>query len=177
MALITCPECGKQVSSFAPMCPNCGYPMVSMNSNSVSEKAAPKSRTQQSKYKYSQCKPTEYENKKNKFKYTGSATAISIPDEVTCISDKSFKKVKAIYLGNHVETIHRVEVEWFDVSDDNPYFSSVDGVLFNKDKTELVRYPVLCDSKEYEVPISCKTIKKEAFYGAKNSNQLPCTTC
>lgn len=172
MALITCPECGKQVSSLAPMCPNCGYPIASMNSNPETEKAAPKSSTQQSKYKYSQCKPSEYENKKNKFKYSGSASAILIPDDVTCISDKSFKRVKAICLGNNVETVHRVEVEWFDVSEDNPFFSSVDGVLFNKDKTELVRYPVLRDSKEYKVPNYCVTIKKEAFYGAKKLESI-----
>lgn len=27
MALITCPECGKQVSDSAEACPNCGYPI------------------------------------------------------------------------------------------------------------------------------------------------------
>lgn len=27
MALITCPECGKQVSSVASTCPYCGYPV------------------------------------------------------------------------------------------------------------------------------------------------------
>ena len=27
MALITCPECGKEVSDKAKMCPNCGYPI------------------------------------------------------------------------------------------------------------------------------------------------------
>jgi uncharacterized membrane protein YdbT with pleckstrin-like domain len=28
MALINCPECGKQVSSEAPTCPACGYPIA-----------------------------------------------------------------------------------------------------------------------------------------------------
>ena len=27
MALIICPECGKQVSDCANTCPNCGYPI------------------------------------------------------------------------------------------------------------------------------------------------------
>lgn len=35
MALIKCPECGNEISSFAKACPNCGYPieevMVSYN--------------------------------------------------------------------------------------------------------------------------------------------------
>src|SRR5690242_21822291 len=28
MALINCPECGKQVSTAAKSCPNCGYPVA-----------------------------------------------------------------------------------------------------------------------------------------------------
>jgi uncharacterized membrane protein YdbT with pleckstrin-like domain len=28
MALINCPECGKQVSNAAPTCPQCGYPVA-----------------------------------------------------------------------------------------------------------------------------------------------------
>lgn len=31
MALITCPECGKQVSTLAEKCTNCGYPVSKMN--------------------------------------------------------------------------------------------------------------------------------------------------
>ncbi|MBR6950864.1 MAG: hypothetical protein IKH56_03925 [Oscillospiraceae bacterium] len=30
MALISCPECGKQVSTMAEACPNCGYPIIKM---------------------------------------------------------------------------------------------------------------------------------------------------
>ncbi|MBR3804685.1 MAG: zinc ribbon domain-containing protein [Clostridia bacterium] len=29
MALINCPECGKQVSSVAKVCPDCGFPIAS----------------------------------------------------------------------------------------------------------------------------------------------------
>ena len=31
MALIKCPECGKEISDIATSCPNCGYPMVAKN--------------------------------------------------------------------------------------------------------------------------------------------------
>ncbi|WP_422843570.1 zinc ribbon domain-containing protein [Acidovorax sp. M2(2025)] len=27
MALVRCPECGREVSSHAPACPGCGYPL------------------------------------------------------------------------------------------------------------------------------------------------------
>ena len=32
MALINCPECGKQASDKAPVCPNCGYPISEIKS-------------------------------------------------------------------------------------------------------------------------------------------------
>lgn len=31
MALITCPECGKEISASATTCPNCGHPMKQIN--------------------------------------------------------------------------------------------------------------------------------------------------
>lgn len=33
MALITCPECGKQVSTRASACPHCGYPVSTIMNN------------------------------------------------------------------------------------------------------------------------------------------------
>ena len=33
MALITCPECGKEVSDKATACPNCGYPINTVGNN------------------------------------------------------------------------------------------------------------------------------------------------
>lgn len=33
MALISCPECNKQISDKAVSCPHCGYPMISSNFN------------------------------------------------------------------------------------------------------------------------------------------------
>ncbi len=33
MALIKCPECGKEFSSYATACPQCGFPVESMNEN------------------------------------------------------------------------------------------------------------------------------------------------
>ena len=33
MALIKCPECGKEISDRAASCPNCGYPIIQETSN------------------------------------------------------------------------------------------------------------------------------------------------
>lgn len=35
MALIKCPECGRQVSNQASACPNCGYPIKGLSSNTT----------------------------------------------------------------------------------------------------------------------------------------------
>lgn len=40
MALINCPECGKEISDTAQSCPHCGYPIVSKETVNIS--AAPK---------------------------------------------------------------------------------------------------------------------------------------
>lgn len=45
MALITCPECGKEISASATTCPNCGHPMKQIN------KAQPVKGNQQPKKK------------------------------------------------------------------------------------------------------------------------------
>lgn len=35
MALVKCPECGRQVSNQASACPNCGYPIKGLSSNTT----------------------------------------------------------------------------------------------------------------------------------------------
>lgn len=39
MALINCPECGRQVSDSAPQCPGCGYAISKKNNNQLVNKA------------------------------------------------------------------------------------------------------------------------------------------
>ena len=38
MALITCPECGKEVSDMAPACVHCGYPLGNIKVNNTKGK-------------------------------------------------------------------------------------------------------------------------------------------
>lgn len=40
MALIKCPECGNAVSSLAPMCPSCGYPVAAQETAVATKPAA-----------------------------------------------------------------------------------------------------------------------------------------
>lgn len=50
------------------------------------------------------------------------------------------------------------------VAENNPWFCSVDGVVFSKDKTLLAAYPRLGKDTVYAVPEGVETIVKNAFY-------------
>lgn len=50
------------------------------------------------------------------------------------------------------------------VVSENQYYSSEDGVLFNKDKTEFIKWPQGKSLEEYTVPGTVKTIKGGSFH-------------
>ncbi len=52
----------------------------------------------------------------------------------------------------------------FSVAANNPYFKTVDGVLFDKDGATLIAYPPGKKGSEYVVPNGVKTIDARAFY-------------
>ena len=75
-----------------------------------------------------------------------------------------------VEIGANVDEINCENSYIYDVTvnNDNDNFCMVDGVLFNKDKTKLVYYPLNC-SNEYEIPNTVTTIGAYAFK-AKNRN-------
>ena len=50
------------------------------------------------------------------------------------------------------------------VEDGNPNYVSVDGVLFNKDKTELLQYPTGNERTSYKIPSGVKIVGKDSFW-------------
>ncbi len=54
------------------------------------------------------------------------------------------------------------------VNSANPNYSSIGGVLFNKDKTILVQYPSQKEEKDYTIPKSVTSIGVGAFMSCKN---------
>lgn len=86
-----------------------------------------------------------------------SLETINIPSTCTIIGENSFTACKNLSAIN--------------VSEDNETFKSVDGIMFSKDGTELIKYP---DNKgtEYKVPDSVKVISNYAFSENENLKEV-----
>lgn len=124
-------------------------------------------------------------------KYTDSTerTEISVPDEieglpVTEIADFSLfnaESLKKITIGKNVETIgewsmtNNQHLSEFVVDEQNPYFCSVDGVLYSKDKKTIIYFPPAKDIEfnkygdaqnktTYSILDGVETIRSKAFY-------------
>ena len=88
------------------------------------------------------------------FKGCTSLTSITIPNSVTNIGDSTFwgcSSLTAIY-----------------VAVDNKNYTSVNGILFNKDKTALICYPAGKTDKSYNITNSVTSIGDYAFNGCSS---------
>ena len=85
----------------------------------------------------------------NSFYYCKNLSGIIIPDSVTSIDYHAFKVCTSL--------------EDITVDSNNPNYSSIDGVLFNKDATAIITYPAGKQSAEYTIPDSVTTIGAYAF--------------
>ncbi len=98
-------------------------------------------------------------------------TSITIPDSVTSIDYYAFSNCSNLVNINISDNVSAIGSGVFDgcgnlnitVGTNNPYYSSIDGVLFNKDKTILLRYAKDKIQHEYSVPTGVTSIGDHAF--------------
>ena len=103
---------------------------------------------------------------------------IIIPDSVTHINGNAFdlcSSITEIFIPNSVAQVdgrlsfkncgNLVNIT---VDAENAVLSDVDGVLFNKGLTELIRYPEGKTKDAYVIPDTVTQIGARAFYGCKN---------
>ena len=101
-------------------------------------------------------------------------TSITIPNSVTSIGDDAFwgcTGLTSITIPNSVTSIGYnafrdcTGLTSINVASGNNYYSGINGVLFNKKKTELIRYPEEKSQTSYTIPNSVTSIGDWAFDG------------
>ena len=84
--------------------------------------------------------------------------SVKIPDNVTKIGDSAF--------------INCANLTKIDVTAGNKYYSSANGVLFNKDKSELICYPAGIKNVGYSIPDGVTVIRDRAFNKCISLNSI-----
>lgn len=92
------------------------------------------------------------------FRDCTSLANITIPDSVTSIGNSAFSR--CAYLA------------CIDIDGANPSFSSLDGVLFNKNQSILIRYPAGKTADSYTIPTSVSDIGVRAFGGCTSLSSI-----
>lgn len=116
------------------------------------------------------------------FEHCELIESITLPEGITkipykfagsCRSLKSFfipSTVKEIspYAFDDCESLLRIVVD----NNNQAYSTDENGILFNKKKTELVKYPTNLPFESYAVPDSVRTFSKNAFAGCRNLKHI-----
>ena len=110
------------------------------------------------------------------FKNCIHISEIEIPDSVTYIGQGAFTgcaRLQKITLGRTVKTIGRnpfdicISLEQIIVSEENDYFTVVDGVLYNKELSQLIRCPQQMKGT-VNIPCSVYKINAQSFEYCEN---------
>lgn len=102
-------------------------------------------------------------------------TGLVLPEGLEEISSRAFCGCTSI---THIRIPSSVEVLWgdsfagcniqgFEVAENNPFLTAVDGVVFTKDLSTLVAFPSAYPEREFVVPETTKTIGEGAFMDSK----------
>ncbi len=109
-----------------------------------------------------------------------AATSYTVPDTVKSMSAYAFSgcvNLESLYISENVEDIGNFPLQSSKlvnivVDENNPYYSSEDSVIFNKDKTTILVYPKAKADTSYTVPSTVTSIAWGAFHYNKNLTEV-----
>lgn len=106
------------------------------------------------------------------FKNCQTLSSITIPEGVTAIGDNVFYgcNISSLTIPASVTSINHgafggsfSTIKKINVAAANPEYSSLDGVLFDKNKTKLIKYPAGREESNYVIPEGVTVIGRYAF--------------
>lgn len=112
-------------------------------------------------------------------------TSVTISEGVVSIGERAFAKcprITEVTIPSSVKTIGGdafygcSSLDHFAVDGGNTAYTTVDGVLFSKDRATLVAYPGGKESSDYKIPGSVRSIAKSAFAGCKGLTDVTIPT-
>lgn len=113
------------------------------------------------------------------FSFCDSLSEINISTNITCINRNIFKccnNLSSIYIPKNITSINCCafsnckKLSTITVDENNKVYTSMNGILFSKDKSVLYRYPPGNTNLQYTIPASVIIIEKYAFEHAKLTN-------
>lgn len=110
------------------------------------------------------------------FTHTGISYAVPLPESLEYIGSANILAEGTLQLPPNLSFLDVTQFQCpnttsFAISENNPHYAVVDGVLFNKDKTVLFLYPKGREGK-YEIPPFVKKIGTWAFYGCNGLTEI-----
>ena len=115
------------------------------------------------------------------FRRCTSLTQIELPNSITTIGYEAFSECTALTQIELPYSITYISFYAFEgctalieinVAINNEIYSSEDGVLFDKNKTELIVYPAGKADKKYEIPETVISISGYAFFECENLTEI-----
>lgn len=136
---------------------------------------------------FSYCDSLEYAFIPSSMKYIkgftkcSSLKSIKLPEGLETIGNQAFcscDSLKTVTIPSTVQSIGIGAFEWCDsltqikVKSDNQYYTDINGILFNKDKTKLIQYLKTRTQTSYTIPSSVTTVGYDAFEECENLKSI-----